>query len=89
MDFGADEANYEEVAGYVADVTKTDVETAMGQTTDGAWITSEELLKEVEDGTIKGYYEIQQKNFMDAGKITEEVPAEDYVLFDIMTEAGK
>lgn len=89
MDFGADEANYEEVAGYVANVTKTDVEAALGQTTDGAWITSEELLKEVEDGTIKGYYEIQQKNFLDAEKITEEVPVEDYVLFDIMTEAGK
>lgn len=89
MDFGADEANYEEVAGYVADVTKTDVESAMGQTTDGAWLTSEELLKEVEDGTIKGYYEIQQKNFLDAQKITAEVPVEDYVLFDIMTEAGK
>ena len=33
MDFGANEENYEEVAGYVADETKTDVETAMGQTT--------------------------------------------------------
>ena len=29
--------------------TKTDVETAMGQTTDGDWITSEELLKGVAD----------------------------------------
>ena len=62
---------------------------AMGQTTDGAWITSEELLKEVGDGTVAGYYEIQQKNFLDAGKIKEEVPVEDYVLFDIMEEAGK
>ena len=75
--------------GDVADETKTDVETAMGQTTDGAWITSEELLKEVGDGTVAGYYEIQQKNFLDAGKIKEEVPVEDYVLFDIMEEAGK
>lgn len=89
MDFGAKEENFEEVAGYVADETKTDVETAMGQTTDGAWITSEELLKEVGDGTIAGYYEIQQKNFIDAGKVTEEVPVEEYVLFDIMEEAGK
>lgn len=89
MDFGAKEENFEEVAGYVADETKTDVETAMGQTTDGAWITSEELLKEVGDGTVAGYYEIQQKNFLDAGKIKEEVPVEDYVLFDIMEEAGK
>ena len=89
MDFGAVEENYEEVAGYVADETKTDVETALGQTTDGAWLTSEELLKQVEDGSIKGYYEIQQKNFLDAGKVEAEVPVEDYVLFDIMEEAGK
>lgn len=89
MDFGAVEENYEEVAGYVAEETKTDVETALGQTTDGAWLTSEELLKQVEDGSIKGYYEIQQKNFLDAGKVEAEVPVEDYVLFDIMEEAGK
>ena len=89
MDFGAKEENFEEVAGYVANETKTDVETAMGQTTDGAWLTSEELLKGVEDGSVKGYYEIQQKNFLDNGKITEEAPVDDYVLFDIMTEAGK
>lgn len=89
MDFGADEANYEEVAGYVAEVTKTDVDVALGQTTDGDWLTSEELLGKVEDGSIKGYYEIQQKNFIIAEKITEEVPVEDYVLFNIMEEAGK
>ena len=89
MDFGANEENYEEVAGYVADETKTDVETAMGQTTDGAWLTSEELLTELEEGKIAGYYEIQQKNFITAEKVKEEVPVEDYVLFDIMEEAGK
>ena len=61
----------------------------MGQTTDGAWLTSEELLTELEEGKIAGYYEIQQKNFITAEKVKEEVPVEDYVLFDIMEEAGK
>ena len=89
MDFGAKEENFEEVAGYVADEAKTDLEIVKGQTRDGVWFTSEELLKGVEDGSIKGYYEIQQKNFLESGKITEEVPVDDYVLFDIMEEAGK
>ena len=52
-------------------------------------MTSEELLKQVEDGSVKGYYEIQQKNFISAGKVETEVPVEDYVLFDVMEEAGK
>lgn len=89
MDFGAKEENFEEVAGYVADEAKIDLEIVKGQTRDGVWFTSEELLKGVEDGSIKGYYEIQQKNFLESGKITEEVPVDDYVLFDIMEEAGK
>ncbi len=89
MDFGAKEENFEEVAGYVAKEAKTDLEIVMGQTTDGVWFTSEEILKGIEDGSIKGYYEIQEKNFIDNGKITEEVPVDDYVLFDIMKEAGE
>ena len=53
MDFGAKEENFEEVAGYVADEAKTDLEIVKGQTRDGVWFTSEELLKGVEDGSIK------------------------------------
>ena len=41
----------------------------------------------LEDGTVKSYYENQQKVFIDAGRITEEVPVEDYVMFDVMEEA--
>ena len=50
------------------------------------------MTKYAEDGTIEGYYKIQQENFLKNGKITEEegaVPVTDFVLFDIMTEAGK
>ena len=46
-------------------------------------------MKYLEDGTLKHYYEVQQKNFIDAGDIDKEVPVEDYVLFDIMEEADK
>ena len=44
----------------------------------------------VADGTVKGYYELQQKNLLDGGSITEGdvCPVENYVDFDVMTEAG-
>ena len=37
---------------------------------------------------MKTYYENQQQVFIDAGRITEKVPVEDYVLFDVMEEAA-
>ena len=36
---------------------------------------------------IKTVYETQQGIFLDNGAITENVPVEDYVLFDVMQEA--
>jgi len=89
MDYGSQEANYDEVAGYVAEICGTDKAAALEQTGDGAWLDSKTLLKYLEDGTLKHYYEVQQKNFIDAGDIDKEVPVEDYVLFDIMEEADK
>ena len=81
--------SYAEVAGYVAQECGTDKESALAQTGDGAWLDSATLLKYVGDGTIKGYYEVQQKNFIDNGDVESEVPVDDYVLFDVMEEAGK
>lgn len=89
MDYGSQEANYDEVAGYVADICGMDKASVLEQTGDGAWIDSKTLRKYLEDGTLKHYYEVQQKNFIDAGDIDKEVPVEDYVLFDIMEEADK
>ncbi len=89
MDFGSNPDNYEEVAGYVAKECGTDLESAMNQTGDGAWLNSEQLLGYVADGTIKGYYEVQQQNFIASGDVESEVPVEDYVLFDVMEEAGQ
>lgn len=89
MDFGSKEENYDEVAGYVAEICGTDKESVVSQTGDGAWLDSATLLQYVGDGTIKGYYEVQQKNFIDNGDVESEVPVEDYVLFDVMEEAGK
>lgn len=89
MDYGSQEANYDEVAGYVADICGADKATELEQAKEGNWIDSKTLLQYLGDGTLKKYYESQQKNFIDAGDIDKEVPVEDYVLFDVMEEAGK
>ena len=38
---------------------------------------------------ITGYYEAQQKVFLDGGQIEAEVPVEDYVLVDVITESDE
>ena len=89
MDYAAD-GNYEEVAQWCATKAALDYDTMYNQRGDADWLTGKEVVDGVADGTVKGYYELQQKNLLDGGSITEEdvCPVEDYVAFDIMTEAG-
>ena len=37
--------------------------------------------------TIRSLYEAQQQVFLNNGTITEEVPVDNYVLFDVMQQA--
>ena len=89
MDYAAD-GNYEEVAQWCATQAALDYDTMYNQRGDADWLTGKEVVDGVADGTVKGYYELQQKNMLDGGSITEEdvCPVEDYVDFDLMTEAG-
>ena len=89
MDYAAD-GNYEEVAQWCATQAALDYDTIYNQRGDADWLTGKEVVDGVADGTVKGYYELQQKNLLDGGSITEEdvCPVEDYVDFDLMTEAG-
>ena len=80
-------ANIEEVAKWVAKQCKADEQTMLDCVGEGNWLTGEFVAAGLDDGTVKSYYENQQKVFIDAGRITEEVPVEDYVLFDVMQEA--
>ena len=80
-------SNIEEVAKWVAKQCKADEQTMLDCVGEGNWLTGEFVAAGLEDGTVKSYYENQQKVFIDAGRITEEVPVEDYVLFDVMQEA--
>ena len=86
QDYRAD--NIEEVAKWVAKQCKADEQTMLDCVGEGNWLTGEFVAAGLEDGTVKSYYENQQKVFIDAGRITEKVPVEDYVLFDVMEEAA-
>lgn len=81
-------ANIEEVAGFVADQCQVEKDTMLACVGEGNWtLTSDFYGTAVADGTVKSYYENQQKVFLDGGRLTEEVPVENYVLFDVMQEA--
>lgn len=88
MDYAAD-GNYEEVAKYVANQTKTDEDSVYAQRGDADWLTGKEVAKGAADGTVENYYKIQQENFIKAGAVEKEVPVADYVMIDNMVEAGK
>lgn len=88
MDYAAD-GNYEEVAQFVADTTKTDYDSVYAERGVADWLTGKEVAAGASDGTIEGYYKVQQDNFIAAGQVEGEVPVADYVMFDNMIEAGK
>lgn len=88
MDYAAD-GNYEEVAKYVANQTKTDEGSVFEQRGDADWLTGKEVAAGAADGTVENYYKIQQDNFIKAGAVEAEVPVSDYVMLDNMVEAGK
>ena len=87
MDYAAD-ANYDEVAGYVSNQTKTDKESVYAQRGDADWLTGKEVAAGAADGTVAGYYQVQQDVFVAAGA-AEKTPVEDYVMLQNMIDAAK
>lgn len=79
--------NIEEVAKMVAKQVEVDEATMLECTGEGDWLTGQFVGSGLADGTIRSYYENQQKVFIDAGRLTEAVDVDNYVLFDIMQEA--
>ena len=87
MDYAAD-GNYDEVAGYVSNQTKTDKDSVYAQRGDADWLTGKEVAAGAADGTVAGYYQVQQDVFVAAGA-AEATPVEDYVMLQNMIDAGK
>lgn len=84
-DYRAD--HIEEVAKWVAKQCEVDESTMLATVGEGNWLTGEFVGKGLKDGTIKAYYENQQKVFIDSGRLSEPVDVDTYVLFDVMQEA--
>lgn len=88
MDYAAND-HQEETAALVAKQIAGDQETVYEQRGDAEWLTGKEVAEGVADGTVEGYYDLQKKNFIDAGAVEVDPPVSDYVLLDVMQEAGE
>ena len=84
FDYRADHSHDDEVCGWIADKIKLDKQTLLEQVNVADWTTSEFIRDHMDD--VKGYYELQQKSFVESGDC-EETPVDNYVLFDVMEEA--
>lgn len=92
MDWGSKEENYDTVAQYCADQTKTSLESNQLQLGDAHWFNIADLSSGLKDDTIKGYYEGMQNDMVQGGNIEADQAKEDvgdFVLFDVMEEALK
>lgn len=87
MEFSSKEENWDYAVGLYAKQTAKDKEASMVETSDATWFSAEDVKTGIEDGTMKEYYEKQQKMFIDSGDVAEERPVEEYVEFDLMKEA--
>ena len=90
MDYAAD-ANYEEVSQYVATQVAQDYDSVFAQRGDADWLTGKEVSEGAANGQVESYYETQKQGFVAAGAVeADPVPAvADYVMLDVMIEAGK
>ena len=89
MDYGSNPDNWEQVAQWCADTTKTSLEANLAQTGDATWFDSATLISNMQDGTMEGYYDHLQQDFLDGESITEDeaVDMSTVVLYDVMREA--
>ena len=91
MDYAADE-HYDEVAQWVADLLAADYDVIYNQRGDAEWLSGKEVYEGVLDGTVSDYYQLQQDIMIvnaESSGVTEPVPLENYISFDIMTEVGE
>lgn len=78
-------ANIDEVAETLASDLEAPVDTMLLATGEGNWQGTVDCMGDID--TIRGFYEAQQQVFLNNGTITEEVPVDNYVLFDVMQAA--
>ena len=87
MDYAADD-NYEETAELIAKQVAQDTETVYAQRGDADWLTGKEVSAGAANGWVEGHYDIQKNNFIAAGAVEGNPAVTDYVMIDVMLEAG-
>lgn len=87
MEFASKEENWEYVVGLYATHCAKDVESCYVETGDATWFSSEYISSAIADGTFTDLYTRQQGMFIESGAVEGEVPLENYILWDVMTEA--
>lgn len=87
MEYASKEENWEYAVGLYAKQCAKDPKSCMVETGDATWFSADAIRSGLEDGSMSVYYQRQQQMFIDSGDVENEVPLEDYVMFDLMKEA--
>ena len=88
MDYAAND-HQQETAEIIAKQVAQDSETVYAQRGDAQWLTGKEVAEGAEDGTVEVYYELQKSKFIELGDVQGNPAVKDYVMLDVMIEAGK
>lgn len=88
MDYAAED-HQKETAELVAKQVAGDADAVYEQRGDAQWLRGKEVALYAENGTVESYYELQKQNFIAAGAVEVNPAVTDYVLLDVMKEAGE
>lgn len=79
--------NVEEVCRQLAKEIEAEADTIIATKDNYEWLTAQDIENSLNDGSLEKCYDSQQQVFIDSDRITQKVPVEDYVMFDIMKDA--
>ena len=77
------------MADWISEVTAIDKKSAYEQRRDAQWLTEGFVSVGAQKGDVARFYEIQQREFMEAGAVERSVPISRYVLLDNMKQAAQ
>ena len=87
MEYAAQEENWAYAVGLYAKQCAKDVEACYVETGDATWFSADYVRASIADGTFADLYTRQQQMFIDNGAVAEKVALDQYILWDVMTEA--
>ncbi len=89
MNYRAMEKNVKQVADWIGEITAIDKDSAYEQRKDAQWLTAGFVSVGADKGDVAGFYEIQQREFLQSGEVDAPVPVGRYVLLNNMMQAGR